>query len=150
IDIGDHFRHRMFYLDPWVYFYKVNTAVVIYQEFDGTDIVVIHCPTDINGVFIEAVLGFLRQADRGGEFYHLLVTALYGTIPFVQMHNIAMGVGYDLNFYMLGILHKFFQKYRVVAKGVERFPFCFGKSLSQFILGTDNAHSTSPPSRCRL
>src|SRR5699024_2650354 len=84
INTSNHFCNRMFDLYSWVYFNEIK-AVTGYQKLHRTSI-------NIADIFHQVYCGFtnffsqaLRKGNTRCHFYHLLVSALYRTIPLKQV-----------------------------------------------------------------
>ena len=83
---GDHFRHRMFYLQASVHFHKVELAIGSVEELDGTRTAVINGLGRLDRGVTKGVPGGLVQPRRRGLLDDFLVATLYRTVPLEQMH----------------------------------------------------------------
>jgi hypothetical protein len=107
VEPRNHLCDGMLHLNAGVHFHKVKIAVAIQQKLHGAR------PHIVNGLSgpHRCIPHFLAQVCRQGWargfFQQLLVAALNGTIPFPQMHHIAVAIGQDLKLDMAGLLDKF-------------------------------------------
>ena len=113
---ADHFRHRMFDLEPGIHLDEVELAVLV-EEFDRSCAAIAHVghclgdtPADFGTLF--------GRDDRGrGLLDHLLVAALDRTIALAQVDGRAIAVTENLKFDMAGVAEIFLHVDGVVAKG---------------------------------
>lgn len=92
--------------------------MLVHQELHGTGVDIAHFPGDLDCVIIELLALFRGNTKGRGELHHLLVPALHRTVTLKEMHHIAVLVGEDLHFDVLGLLQELFHKDVVIAEGL--------------------------------
>ena len=101
INAGDLLSYGVLYLDTRVHLDEIRVVVRIHQELQRTCILVAHLFCQADG----AVQDDLSRLHGNGEgrrvLYHLLMTALYGTVTVIQMYHVAIFIAQDLHFDVL-------------------------------------------------
>ncbi len=116
IQPGNHLGHRMLHLQACVHFHKVETAVLLQQEFHGAGAAV------VNGMSrLERGLAHGLAQGRGHAWSrrlldHFLVAALHRAVAFRQVDAIAQVIEKYLDFHMAGFAEVFFHQHPVVAE----------------------------------
>src|SRR5690606_13174175 len=82
----------------------------------------------------DALAKLIGNRDGGGNLHHLLVAPLDGTIPLIEMHDIAVGVAENLDFHMPRPPDVAFEKYRSIAERRERLRRSLVETLTQILL----------------
>ena len=135
IDPGDFFRHRMLHLNSWIHFDEIElVGFGIEQKLDRPRAVVSNLPGDRHRRFMQFACGLLAQVGGRRDFYYLLMTALDGTIAFVQMKNVPMLIPKNLHFDVTRFAHQLFQKHFIASKCILGFPLSLLQIRFQCIL----------------
>ena len=103
IDTRNGFRYGMLYLDTGVYFNKIEFVVGSGQEFHraGTD--VIHVAHQLHSRVADPFPQLRLHKGSRSHLHHLLVTALYGAVAFVQVNDLALFIPQNLHFNMFRV-----------------------------------------------
>ena len=126
-----HLGNSVLDLDAGVHFDKVVVLVFIDQELERACVGVADMLCYFDGIVIKLFLDLLRNSKSGSILDHLLVTSLKGTIALIEMNDVAVFVGEDLDLHMLGIDQEFLHEDVVITKRFER--LC----LDEIVIGTD-------------
>ena len=120
IKAGDGFRHRVFHLKACIHLKKIEPAI-LGDEFHRAGALILH---GLGGGHCGGTHGIAHlnaDAWRRRFFDHFLMPALRGTIPFKQMHRIAVAIAKHLHFNMPRAFQITFDQHAIIAKG--RCPF---------------------------
>ena len=137
IDAGDHFRDGMLHLNPGVHLNEIVVALFIHQKFQRTGVDVADVFGDLHGVPVQRLPDLRSYGESGGEFHHLLVAALEGAVPFVEVNHVAVFIAQNLHFDVLRLHEELLHKDVVVAEGL------LGLSLHHVEVGADFLHSVA-------
>ncbi len=81
------------------------------------------------------------RPGAGGFLDHLLVTALDGTVAFVEIEAVAVPVGEDLDLHVARLQHVFLHQHPRIAKGGARFALGRGEAFGQVGFALDDLHA---------
>ena len=118
-------------------------TVHIQKELDRSGIHVADFTGQNNRCIAQLPPKLFRYPGGRRHLHHLLMSSLHRTVPFIEVHDLSMLVGQDLNLHMLGPLDEAFQEKGAVAEGCVRLTSGFGQLLFQILGGTDDPHSPS-------
>ena len=115
VNPADHFSHRVFDLQAGVHFDE-GELPILPQKFQRAGIAIAQFTQATGDIGAEFVT--LRPAERraAGLLHQLLVAALQRAVTLTKMHDIAMGVGHNLQFDMARAVEVFFQIDLVIAE----------------------------------
>ncbi len=97
VDVGDLLGHRVLDLDARVHLDEHVAAGGVEQELDGARAGVSDRPREPDGVGADSVAELRIEVRRRGQLDDLLVAALHGAVPLVQVDHVAVRVGEDLD-----------------------------------------------------
>ena len=117
IDARHLLRDRVLHLEPGVHLDEIVAAGLVHEELDRSGVFVTDVLAEPDGVGRHLIAHPGVQVGRRGNLHHFLVTALDGTVTFVQVDNIAGPVAKDLHLNVPRTLDEFFDKHGTVAKG---------------------------------
>ena len=141
----------MLHLNPGIYLNKIDIFFFVQQKLHSPGIVVAHCMSQFERVFVELFFGaFFADANAGRDFDHLLKAALNRTVAFVQVHNVAVAVTQDLYFDVFGAFNEFFQKEGAISKSRQSLTTSFFVFFHQRFIVADNAHASATTTSCSL
>ena len=135
-------------LQAGVHFKEVEVAFRIHEELDRAGTHVAAGAGGLHGGPTHGVTQFRCHEGGGGFFDDLLMAALDGAVAFVEMDDVAMPVGKDLDFDMPGGDDRLFQNERVGAEGVAGFG-ARGPQCGQKILFPVHAAHAATAAACR-
>ena len=101
---GDHLGDRVLHLDARVHLDEVVVPLLVEQELHGAGVAVADLPGDLQRVGAERFALPPGQAERGGEFHHLLVAPLDGAVALVEVDQVAVAVAQHLHLDVLRVL----------------------------------------------
>lgn len=81
--------------------------------------------------------------DGGGDFYNFLMAALDTAIALVEVDDVAVFVGDDLDLDVLGAADEAFEEDGIVAEGGTGFAPGFFEFAFEFFGGVDDAHASA-------
>jgi hypothetical protein len=93
---------------------------------------------DLHRVLVQFLPYLLGNGESRGKLHHLLIPALEGTVPLIEMDHIAVFVAQNLNLDVLGLNEEFLHKNIIVAKSLFRF------GLHQIIIDAHLFHGVAP------
>ncbi len=142
VETGDDLGHRVLDLHARIHLdEKPLLALLVVEKLDGPGIVVADALGQLDGGLAEAVAHLVGQADRGGDFNDLLVAALDGAVPLVQVQDVAVLVADDLHLDVLGLGDVALQKDLRVAKGDLGLVLGFLQQRDKLLRVADDAHA---------
>ena len=142
VNAGDHFRHRMFHLYARIHFNEEPFAGIgIHQEFHSARVVVTGGTSQFHGSIGQFTTNTSIQVDRRGHFHNFLMTALHGTIPFMQVQNVPVLIAQNLNFHMACATDIAFHKATAIPKSSACFTAGFVKLTSKVFRLFYNPHA---------
>ena len=121
IDARTFFRHRMLYLQTGIHLKKVEILVFIHHKFQCPGTIITYFLTGFHRHFQHLLSRLFFHERRRAFFYHLLITALDGTLAFVQMNHIPIFISHNLHLDMVRILYVLFDIDGIIAKRRARF-----------------------------
>ena len=121
----------------------VLAALAVYQELHGTGIDITNMLGNLNGVCAQCFDGLLGNGPGGCILYHLLVAALQRAIALAQMHHVAVLVGQNLHFDVLGLDQELFNEDIFVAEGFLSFVLDQLELATHIFLGVAAAHTAA-------
>lgn len=139
----DHLADGVLHLQPSVHLHEVVLSrLQVEDELDGACVLVVdgfgggHCRLE------EFVLLLLGESG-GGFLYDLLVAALDGAVPLVQVHVVAKRVPKYLHLDVARPSDVLFDQHPVILKGLQSLPLTAFKGLRK-LLGTVHDPHTLP------
>ena len=96
VNAEDFLGNRMFDLKPGVHLDEIKLAIFI-QKFDGSGTDIVHVANGFGTDTADPGPGFGVNHRRRRFFENLLVATLQGTIPFAQMHTVALAIAEHLH-----------------------------------------------------
>src|SRR5690606_29770355 len=106
----------MLYLYTGVHFHKVEVAMLIYQELDGTHAFVTNSRRRFLGSFAHCGTQFVCHKRRRRFFYQFLMAPLNRAVALTHVAYITKLVTGNLYLYMAGLFHKFLHINAVIFK----------------------------------
>jgi hypothetical protein len=135
VDAGDVLGDRVLHLEAGVHLHEVELVVMVQQELHRAGVLVAHrlggAHRQLADVF---ALGF-GQLGRGGDLDELLVAALDGAVPLVEVDAVAVAVADDLHLDVLGIDHALLDEHLGLAEGLGGLGDHPLVVLDQFVVG---------------
>ncbi|MPM70472.1 hypothetical protein SDC9_117427 [bioreactor metagenome] len=128
----------MLHLNAGVHLNEIVMPLVVYQKFQRSGIGIAHMLGDLHRVLVQFLPYLLGYGESRGELHHLLIPALEGTVPLIEMDHIAVFVAQNLHLDVLGLDEEFLHKNIVVAKGLFRL------GLHQIIIDAHLFHGVAP------
>ena len=119
VDAGDHFGNGMLNLNTGVHFDEVVLAgSAVNQELYGAGVDVANMLGDLNGILTQSLDGLLGYGPCGCVLDYLLIAALQRAVTLAKVHDVAMLVGQDLHFDVLGLYQELLDEDVLVAEGL--------------------------------
>jgi hypothetical protein len=128
-------------LETGVHLKKVEVAVLIEEELDGSGVGVSGRKSEANGGLPHPAPQVFVDRRRGCFFDYLLVTALHRALAFTEVDTMAMLVGEDLNLDVARTLDELLEIDLSGTKGTLGFAGGGGESSLQILRPMDGAHS---------
>ena len=135
------FRNRMFYLQTGIHFQEIEVTVLVYQEFNGTSPLIVHCLGSSHCRFTHLLTQFRSHERRRSLFHNFLVTTLNRTFTLEQMNSVSVVVAQNLELDVMRFFHKFLQINRIISKRRHRFRTCRIVCFLHFIYGMNQTHT---------
>ncbi len=151
IDPGHAFSDGVFDLNARIDFDEIEFAgVCVLQELNGAGGAIADGTADFERRLAQSGALLLGQEGRGGAFDDLLVAALHGAIPLVEMHQVAVGIPEDLHLHMARAPDQLLEIDLILAKG--RFGFAPGRrhGLDELPVVLDDAHASAAAAPARF
>src|SRR5947209_19137766 len=114
VDAGHHFSHGVLHLHTRIHFDEVPLAAVrIYQELDRAGIL-IPCRTGQgDGGIGEFGTDSPIESYSRSDLHYFLIAPLYRAVPFIQVQNMAVFIGENLDLNMPRVVDKPLEKNRI-------------------------------------
>ncbi len=142
IDARHHFRDGMLYLDAWIHFDEIPLPRVdVVKELHCPGIAVIRLACKLHRRVAKFASNTGRKIRSGSDLDHLLMPSLHRTVTLVQVQQVAVMVGKNLNFQVPRPRQVPFQEDGCIAESRLRFALCFFEKSIELRGITDNAHS---------
>ena len=143
VDARDHFAHGVFDLDSRVDFDEVEVVLLVDDEFDGCGVVVIGLFDHPHGSIAHGFSGRLGESRRWAFFDEFLMATLDRAIALVEMNDVSVLVGDDLDFDVPRAIDVAFEIDAGVTEGCFGFCLGLGDSVLQRGFVEGDAHSFS-------
>ena len=145
VDAGNGFADGMLHLQAGVHFDEIELAILI-EEFDGAGAQIAQLGQRLGDDAADLITLLCVQRRTASLFPQLLVTALQRAVALAQMHDMAMGVGQNLDFDMAWPLEIFLHIDHVIAERGLGFGARLGQGKGKLagILGDFHAPAAAP------
>ena len=140
----------MLYLQAGVHFQEIKTAIACQHKFHRARAYIVNRPRCGDGGCAHACAQGFVHRRAGRFFHHFLVTPLHRTIALAYMHHMRVPITKDLNFYMAGVQHGFFDEQLPVAKSVSGLATRGSDAGQQIRRILHQAHTAPAPACCGL
>ena len=140
----------MFYLYSRVHFNEIVLSCFVYQELHCAGTSVVNCLCYLYRIVADGLSLLICQAESRCKFDYLLVSSLDGTVSLIKVNDVSFLVSQNLNFYMFRVFKIFFNENIIYTEGFCRFTSGTSELWKEFVLGTDNSHTSSAAACCRL
>mmetsp|Transcript_36821 Transcript_36821/g.85575 ORF Transcript_36821/g.85575 Transcript_36821/m.85575 type:complete len:350 (+) Transcript_36821:1698-2747(+) len=150
VQTGDVLCDGMLHLQSRIHLQKVEVLVLVNNHFDGAGGVVVHCLGEGNCLFSHGFARLWVENNARRLLDHLLVPPLNRTLPFVQIHSVAVFVRNELDFNMPGVLDKLLDEDAVVVEAGARFVGGKSESFLGLLVVPGDAHSFATATSRRL
>ena len=145
VEPGDQFRHRMLDLQARIHFQEIEIARAIDDELDRAGAVITHGLGQRDRLRAHGGAGLFVQEGRWRFLDHFLVAALDGTFALVQMNDIAVLVGDQLDFDMARLGDEFLHQQAAIAEAGLGFVAGRQDRLRQLLLALTTRRPLPPP-----
>ena len=143
IDPGDFFRDRVLDLNAGIHLNEVGLVLVqIIEELDGSGVLIPDFLGEFDRILTHLVNELLGEPKAGGYFDDLLMSALNGTIAFVQMNDVAMSVCQNLNLNVLGLWDELLEENGRITESTIGFALGLIQKRLQLAGLLDNTHAS--------
>jgi len=144
IESGDDFGDGVLDLDAGVDLDEIEfVAVEIKKEFDGAGVAISRGGAQAHGGLADAFADAARQVDAGGDFDDFLVAALDRAVALPEVDDVAVMVGDDLDFDVLGAADVALEENVGAAEGAAGFALAFFELGHELIGLVDDAHAAA-------
>ena len=150
VDACAHFGHRMFHLNACVDLQEIEIQVLVDQKLHRPGVAVADGLAKLHGRFQHLLTFFLCQGWRRRLLDDFLITALYGTLTFIQMNNISVMVSQHLHLDMSRILNVLLHKNRPISEILLRLTGGPFQLLLQVLFSPDDMHTFAATTCCRF
>ena len=150
VDAGDHLGDGVLDLDPRVDLDEVEPVLGIDQELAGAGVDIAHGPGQADRGLAKLCADLERQGGGGGLLDQLLVPPLERAVAIPAVHDIAVGIGEDLN---LDVARAVDELLEIDARVLECGPGLVARHLkraAEVRLVAANPHALAPTSGGRL
>ncbi len=148
VEPGDDLRDGVLHLDARVHFDEEPfVGVEVEEEFDRAGVVVFDFVAQPHGGRAQFIADALLEVHAGRNFDHLLMPALHGAIPLVQVNHVPVLVPQDLHFDVFRARDVFLQKHRRVAKRTAGLGLRLVQQPRQVGRLVDHPHAAAAPAK---
>ena len=147
VDVGDFLGDGVLDLDARVHFDEHVLAGTlpdrVDEEFDGAGVDVVQRLRELHGVAVERLPDTFVQVWGRRDLNHLLVAALDGAVALEEVHDVALGVGQDLDLDVPGAQDGLLEEHGGVAERGVRFAHGGLQGLGERFAGVHAAHAAA-------
>ena len=151
VESGEHLGHGVLHLDPRIHLDKEPLVLIqVVEEFDGAGVVVADVAGDPGGGVAQFANDVLGQTKARGDFDDLLMSALNGAVPFVEVNDVAVLIPENLHLDVFGAGNVLLEKHGRIAEGATGFALGLVEQLGQFRFLLHHPHAASTTAEGRF
>ena len=140
----------MFYLQTGIHFQKIETVILVNQEFYRPCADIVHCFRCRNSLCAHLHAQVAVNERRRRLFYYLLMPTLHGTFPVIEVNDVSELVAQNLELYMVRFFDEFLYIYRIVTESSNRLSPCRLIHFAHVFLPRNQSHAFAAAAHRRL
>mmetsp|Transcript_41879 Transcript_41879/g.72734 ORF Transcript_41879/g.72734 Transcript_41879/m.72734 type:complete len:797 (+) Transcript_41879:128-2518(+) len=138
---GDQLGDGVLHLQSGVHLQEVKVLLGVGKHLHGTGGAVVGGLAQQDGLLLHQTAGGRGQQAGRRLLHHLLVAALHRALSLGKSHDIAEGIGDDLDLDVVGVLDESLDQHAVIAEGALGLGLTQSKALSGLLVVVRHTHA---------